>query len=97
MKCDDRKEMRIMKMLKNMKNVNALQAAIANCKDSVILRSADGREEFNLKSVMSQLVGIARLCEEHGDEYEVFCMNRADEDNLFGFFRELRQNEATVA
>ena len=97
MKSENRKEMRIMKMLKNMKNVNALQAAIANCKDSVILRSADGREEYNLKSVMSQLVGIARLCEEHGDEYEVFCMNRADEGNLFGFFRELRQNEASVA
>ena len=97
MKSENRKEMRIMKMLKNMKNVNALQAAIANCKDSVVLRSADGREEYNLKSAMSQLVGIARLCEEHGDEYEVFCMNHADEGNLFRFFRELRQNEATVA
>ena len=97
MKSENRKEMGIMKMLKNMKNVNALQAAIANCKDSVILRSSDGREEYNLKSVMSQLVGIARLCEAHGDEYEVFCMNRADEGNLFGFFRELSQNDATVA
>ena len=86
-----------MKMLKNMKNVNALQTAIANCKDSVILKSADGREEYNLKSVMSQLIGIARLCEEHGDEYEVFCMNRADEGNLLDFFRELIQNEDTVA
>ena len=86
-----------MKLLKNIKNVNALQTAIASCKDSVILRSADGNEEYNLKSAMSQLIGIARLCEEHGDEYEVFCMNRADEGNLLCFFRDLRQNEATVA
>ena len=86
-----------MKLLKSIKNVNALQSAIANCKDAVILRSADGREEYNLKSVMSQLIGIGRLCEEHGDEYEVFCLNRADEGYMLGFFRELRQNEATVA
>lgn len=84
-------------MLMNMKDVNALQAAIANCKGSVILRSVDGREEYNLKSCISQLVGIARLCEEHGDEYEVFCTNRTDEGNLVGFFRKLKQNEATVA
>ncbi len=86
-----------MKLLKNIKNVNALQTAIASCNDTVILRSADGNEEYNLKSAMSQLIGIARLCEEHGDEYEVFCMNRADEGNLLCFFRDLRQNEATVA
>ena len=86
-----------MKLLKSIKNVNALQSAIANCKDAVILRSVDGREEYNLKSVMSQLIGIGRLCEEHGDEYEVFCVSRADEGYMLGFFREMRQNEATVA
>ena len=86
-----------MKMLRNLNNINALQAAVASCQDSVILKSADGREEFNLKSALSLLVGIGRLCGEHGDEYEVFCNNRVDEGYMLKFFRELRQSEAPVA
>ena len=85
-----------MKMLRNINNVNALQAAVASCQDSVILKSADGREEYNLKSVLSLLIGIGCLCGEHGDEYEVFCTNRADEGCLLKFFRELKQSEATA-
>ena len=86
-----------MKMLRNINNVNALQAAVASCQDSVILKSADGREEYNLKSVLSLLIGIGCLCGEHGDEYEVFCTNRADEGYLLKFFRELKQSEATAS
>ena len=86
-----------MKMLRNINNINALQAAVASCQDSVILKSADGREEYNLKSALSLLMGIGRLCGEHGDEYEVFCTNRADEGYMLKFFRELKQSEAPVA
>ena len=86
-----------MKMLRNINNVNALQAAVASCQDSVILKSADGREEYNLKSALSLLMGIGRLCGEHGDEYEVFCTNRADEGCMLKFFRELKQSDAPVA
>ena len=86
-----------MKMLRNINNVNALQAAVASCQDSVILKSADGREEYNLKSALSLLMGIGCLCGEHGDEYEVFCTNRADEGYLLKFFRELKQSEATAS
>ena len=86
-----------MKMLRNINNVNDLQAAVASCQDSVILKSADGREEYNLKSALSLLMGIGRLCGEHGDEYEVFCTNRADEGYMLKFFRELKQSEAPVA
>ena len=86
-----------MKMLKNMNNVNALMTAVANCTDSVLLKSADGKEEYNLKSALSLLIGIGRLCGEHGDEYEVFCMNSKDEGNLLGFFRALRQDEAVAS
>ena len=86
-----------MKMLSNIKSVNALQAAVTSCQDSVILKSADGREEYNLKSALSLLMGIGLLCGEHGDEYEVFCTNRADEGYMLKFFRELKQSEAPVA
>lgn len=86
-----------MKMLKNMNNVNALMTAVASCTDSVLLKSADGREEYNLKSALSLLIGIGHLCGEHGDEYEVFCTNRADEGYLLNFFRQLKQGDAPAA
>ena len=86
-----------MKMLKNMNNVNALMTAVASCTDSVLLKSADGREEYNLKSALSLLIGIGCLCGEHGDEYEVFCTNRADEGYLLNFFRQLKQGDTPAA
>lgn len=86
-----------MKMLKNMNNVNALMTAVASCTDSVLLKSADGREEYNLKSALSLLIGIGHLCGEHGDEYEIFCTNRADEGYLLNFFRQLKQGDTPAA
>lgn len=86
-----------MKLLNNMKSVNALMTAVAVCREDVILRSMDGSEEYNLKSALSQLIGIARLCEEHGDEYEIFCKSHADESNLMNFFYELNENKADFA
>ncbi|MBP3479683.1 MAG: hypothetical protein J6K03_09445 [Oscillospiraceae bacterium] len=86
-----------MKMLKNMNNVNALMTAVASCTDSVLLKSADGREEYNLKSALSLLIGIGHLCGEHGDEYEIFCTNRADEGFLLNFFRQLKQGDTPAA
>ena len=86
-----------MKMLKNMNNVNALMTAVASCTDAVLLKSTDGREEYNLKSALSLLIGIGHLCGEHGDEYEVFCTNRADEGYLLNFFHQLKQGDTTAA
>lgn len=83
-----------MMLLKNAMNIESLLSAIARCTGDVYLRSIDGREEFNLKSTLSQYIGIGRLCEEHGDEYEIFCTNRQDESNLLKFFHELRLQEA---
>ena len=79
-----------MRRLKNVKDINALMAAVRNCQGDVILRSADGTEEFNLKSKLSEYIAIGRLCEEDGDSWEIFCMNRNDEGELLKFFFELQ-------
>lgn len=78
-----------MMLLKNAKDIDSLVDAVNKCRDDVILRSTDGREEFNLKSVLSRYMAIGELCKEHGDRYEVFCMNPADENYMLQFFMNL--------
>ena len=83
-----------MMLLKNAKKIGSLLEAVKHCKGDVMLRSANPnmpKEEFNLKSTISQYVGISRLCEDHGDEYEVFCMDRNDVGFMMQFFHELKQ------
>lgn len=75
-----------MKMDNNMKNINALLTAISICKDDVIIRSADGNEEYSLRTALSQLIGIAKVCEEKNGDYEVHCINSEDEGYLKQFF-----------
>ena len=53
--------------------------------------SKDRADEF------IHLLGICRLCGEHGDEYEVFCMDRGDEGILMKFFRELQADSTSAA
>jgi len=52
--------------------------------------SRDGREKLNLKSKISQYVAIERLHRECGDEYEIFCMNKADEGYMLKFFYDMK-------
>ena len=80
-----------MMLLKNLKDINMFINSLDKCEGTVILRSVDGSEEFNLKSKLSQYIAIGRLCEEHGDEYEVFCSNKADESYMIGFFTEINK------
>ena len=86
-----------MMLLKNAKDIDNLIAAVDRCRDDVILRSTDGREEFNLKSVLSRYVAIGQLCRDHGDEYEIFCMNPADEGYMLTFFYTLGDAKSRVA
>ncbi len=76
-------------LLKNIKDVEKLREAIQKCKGDVILRHVDGTEQFNMKSALSQYIAISRLCEERGDYYEIFCMDRTDEPYMFQFFDEV--------
>ena len=79
-----------MKLLKNTKDVETLIQDVERCRGDVILRSSDGREEYNLKSVLSRYKAIGELCGEHGDEYEVFCMDRDDEAAMMHFYASLK-------
>ena len=86
-----------MMLLKNAKDIDNLIEAVNHCRGDVLLRSTDGREEFNLKSVLSRYVAIGELCKDHGDRYEVFCMNRADEGYMINFFSNLGHVQAQCA
>ena len=45
----------------------------------------------NVKEIDKLLeAAIARLCEEDGDNWEIFCMNRNDERYMLQFFAELK-------
>ena len=79
-----------MMMLKDAKEVESLLSAVDKCDGDVILRSMDGKEEFNLKSQLSRHIAIKRLRKDHGNEYEVFCMDRDDIAYMYQFFHELR-------
>ena len=81
------------RLLKDVNDVNALLEAIQKCDGDVWLRSTDGREEFNMKSVLSRYMGIGKLLEEQGDLWEFFCGKFSDEAYLFKFFNEIKKGE----
>lgn len=63
------------------KQIEELLDAVQECKGEVYLESAGG-DSFNLKSLLSRLVGVSRLLEEKGDELELFAANKTDEEVL---------------
>ena len=54
-------------LLRNVSDIDNFIDAVNKCRGDVILRSVDGREEFNLKSLFSRYVAIGELCKDHGD------------------------------
>ena len=84
----------IMMLLKNAKEIDKLIDAVNHCRGDVLLRSPDGREEFNLKSVLSRYIAIGELCKDHGDRYEIYCMERSDEGYMLNFFYDLDRERA---
>lgn len=79
-----------MRLLKNIKDEDKFWSAIDKCKYDVQLRSADGSETLNLKSVMSRYIAIGKLADEHGDEYEIYC-DSIDEPIMLEFFYEVKK------
>ena len=77
-----------MKMLKDINDVNNFKAAVKQCKGDVIIRHNTRHEEFNMKSLFSEYLGLAELMKDHGDEYEIFCMNPSDEVYIINYFHD---------
>ena len=81
-----------MKLLKSEQDVKLFNNAVDKCSGEVVLRSMDGREELNLKSQLSRFIAIGKLCQDNGDEYEVFCLDRNDVGYLLGFFSQVHSH-----
>lgn len=74
-----------MMLLKSINDCGSFINAVSHCRGDVMLRSTDGKEEYDLKSVVFKYIAIDKLCKDHGDMYEVFCMNLSDEGYLISF------------
>ena len=61
--------------------------AIDAAKESVYLRSPYG-DCYNLKSIFSRYIALGNLLDEHGEDLELFCDLKDDEQLFFKFFKE---------
>ena len=82
-----------MKLLKNVNNINDFWNSVDKCEGPVLLIKNDGSETLNLKSTLSRYIAVGELLKEHGDEYELFCVNREDEGIMLNFFADLYAND----
>jgi len=73
--------------LKNSKEIQAFQEAIADCQGEVWLETPMG-DKYNLKSLYCHYLAIDKLLEDEGNELELFCQYKEDELNFFRFFEE---------
>ena len=58
--------------------------AVNQCRGDVWLESPYG-DKFNLNSSMSTYVAIGKMLEENGEQLELFCSDREDEQILLRF------------
>jgi len=86
-----------MKLLNNAREIDHLIQALDHCHGDVILRSADGTEEYDLKNDVSRYIAIGELCKNHGEDYEFFCNRCEDEANLMEFFMSLEEQHLKCA
>lgn len=70
----------------NIKEVEGFLEAVRQCKGNVFLRSPVD-DIFNLKSELSQYVAMAALLSDHGDELELFCEDKSDDQFFHKYFQ----------
>lgn len=72
---------------KTQEEVKEFLSIVDSCKGEVILTSKYG-DKYNLKSILTQYIAIGALLGNRGDELELFCSNKEDEQKFFKFFYE---------
>ena len=73
--------------IKNIKNVETFLAVVNECKGEVTLTSVYG-DKYNLKSALTQYVAVAALLGDHGEELELWCTDKDDENKFFKMLNE---------
>lgn len=68
----------------NSEQIEKFLAAVDECERDVCLRSIYG-DVYNLKSRLSQYLGVAALLSEHGEELELWCADKNDEIKMLSF------------
>ena len=72
--------------IKNIEDVEVFLNVVKQCKGDVTLTSQYG-DKFNLKSELSQYVAVAALLGEHGEELELWCADKSDENRFLEMFK----------
>lgn len=71
--------------IRNIKDVETFLDIVNNCNGEVTLTSIYG-DKFNMKSKLTQYVAVSALLGEHGDELELWCSEKSDEEKFLKMF-----------
>lgn len=71
--------------IKNIKDVETFLDIVNSCNGEVTLTSVYG-DKFNMKSKLTQYVVVSALLGEHGDELELWCSEKSDEEKFLKMF-----------
>lgn len=74
--------------LRSLEDVEAFKTALGKCSNSVWLESVHGTK-YNLKSAMSQYLGIAALLQDKNEDLELFANDTQDQYILMDFLDKL--------
>ena len=72
---------------KNQGEIKEFFSIVDGCEGDVVLTSRYG-DRYNLKSTLTQYIAIAALLGQKGDELELFCSKKEDENKFLKFFYE---------
>lgn len=70
----------------NINDVADFKDVVNQCKGKVLLKSTEG-DVFNVKSTLSQYIAIGELLKTEGNDLELYCDEKQDEELFIEFFK----------